>query len=69
MDATIENSKVFKGNNGTHRWMAYNDLIVPNKLKIVVGDYVVVIGITAKSKSHIEDPTYYCTLQMIQVAI
>jgi hypothetical protein len=61
MDGTIENPRIFKGNNGTHRWMAYKELIVPNKLKILVGDYVVVLGITSKRKIHIEDPTYYTT--------
>lgn len=56
IDATIEHPRVLKGNNGTHRWMAFKELVVPEKLSILVGDYVVVLGITNKRKSHIEDP-------------
>lgn len=61
MDETIGNPRIFKDNNGTHRWMAYKELLVPNRLKILVGDYVVVFGITNKRKIHMEDPTYYNT--------
>jgi hypothetical protein len=56
IDATIEIARVLKGNKGAHRWIAYKDVDIPNKLKISLGDYVVVLGIPTKNKVHIEDP-------------
>jgi hypothetical protein len=48
----------FKGACGTHRWKAYHDMVVPDKMNIKIGDYIVVKGITDKGKIHIVDPTY-----------
>jgi hypothetical protein len=59
MTATILfHPREFKGAPGTHRWKAYQDMAVPDKLNIRIGDYVVVKGVTEKGKIHIIDPTY-----------
>ena len=58
MTATLLYQREFKGAYGTHRWKAFQEFIVPDKLTIQTGDYVVVKGITNKKKIHIIDPTY-----------
>lgn len=58
MAATLLNPRVFKGACGTHRWKAYKEKIVQDKLDIKVGDYIIVKGITDSGKIHIADPAY-----------
>ena len=58
MNATLLNPRVFKGVCGTHRWKAYQKMIVPGKVNINIGDYVVVKGVTDKGKIHIIDPAH-----------
>ena len=59
MTTTLLNPRIFKGACGTHRWKAYQDFNVPDKLYIQIGDSVVVKGITEKFKIHIIDPKYF----------
>lgn len=59
MDLTIRQPRQFKGVTGTHKWTAYQEFYILDKIDIKVGDNVVVIGISKKGKIHIADPAYY----------
>ena len=60
MDSTIKQPRDFKGVKGTHKWTAYQELCIVDKIDIKVGDIVVVIGVSEKGKIYIVDPAY-CT--------
>lgn len=59
MTATLLNPRIFKGACGAHRWKAYQDSNVPDKLHIHIGDCVVVKGISNKFIIHIINPQHF----------